>query len=304
MIAVSVESIGPFDLALSLRAARSFAPEGPDVSGDSADVFRVGVRLTDSPAILEIRQTSVEPAVMEAKVVAYEPGSGNAVEPDEDGLRAMAERLVSARLDVRPFYRSVAAHPILGPLATTLYGLKAFRPSTLFEMLVIAVVEQQISLLAAYHIRERLVRRFGQPLEDMVVFPTPRALAEASLDDLMSCGLSRRKSEYVGGLAGLIEAGAVDPESWGLLADDKVREQVTAIRGFGRWSAEYLLVRGLGRVDVAPADDLGIQTLLGRILADGRRLAADEVTKALEPFAPFRGLAVFYILAGSRLALL
>ena len=77
-----------------------------------------------------------------------------------------------------------------------------------------------------------------------------------------------------------------------------------AMRGFGRWSADYVLVRGLGRPDVVPVDDLAIQSLLGRVLGDGSRLAPDEVRGVLEPFAPFRGLAVFYILAGSRMALL
>jgi DNA-3-methyladenine glycosylase II len=300
---VTVEPTGPYDLALSLRAAQSFAPSNPAHAAETLAALRSAVRLDGVPFLLEVRQVNAEPPRLEAEIPLAGPAATDRPQPLPGSVESMAARLVNADLDLRPFYDLASDHPVMGPLSRELHGLKAFRPSTLFEMLVIAVIEQQISLIAAYRIRERLVQRFGDAVDGLTAFPTPASLAEAPLEALMECGVSRRKAEYIGGLAELLETGTIDIESWARFSDDDVREAVTAIRGFGRWSADYLLVRGLGRADVAPADDLGIQTLLGKIFGDGRRLTPDEVRRVLEPFTPFRGLTVFYIMAGSRLGL-
>lgn len=215
----------------------------------------------------------------------------------------MARRLVNADLELLPFYERAHDHPLLGPLVTGLRGLKAFRPATSFQMLVMAATEQQISLIVARHIYERLVQRFGESVDGAMVFPRPKTLAEASIEALRECGLSQRKAEYIGGLAHFVSSDNLDLEALETLPDDEVRAHIMAIRGFGLWSADYLLVRGLGRPDVVPEGDLGIQTLLGRLLGDGGRLTPDGVHRALEPLAPYRGVAVFYLLVGTRLGL-
>ena len=307
---VGFEVSGPYDLALSLRAAASFASsharaaakpdarlaEEPaaETAAEPAASLRSAVRIDSVPSLLEVRQSSFDPPRLEA--TARPKARGETVE-------AIARRLVNASLDLQPFYESARDHPLLGPLTVSLRGMKAFRPATLFEMLVTAVIEQQISLLAAHHIRGRLVESFGQPLDGFVVFPSPEALAEAPLEALRGCGLSQRKAEYIGGLAQLVTTGREDLEALEGLPDDEVRARVAAIRGFGRWSADYLLIRGLGRPDVVPVDDLGIQTLLGRLMGEGARLTPDGVRRVLEPLAPFRGVAVFYLLAATRLSL-
>jgi DNA-3-methyladenine glycosylase II len=188
---------GPFDLALSLRAAASFLP----VCGAVPSVLRAGVRLDGRPVIVEIRQCG-EPrqaiaATMPARVA-------------DAHLREIAAWLVAADLDLQPFYDLSTAHPVLGPVANSLYGLKPLRPASLFEMLIVAITEQQLSLAAAFHIRRRLVARFGSEFAGIWIFPTPNALAEASLAELQACGLSRRKAEYVGDLARTVAAGRLD----------------------------------------------------------------------------------------------
>jgi len=65
----------------------------------------------------------------------------------------------------------------MGPVTATLSGLKPLRPATLFEMAAIAITEQQLSLAAAFHIRARLVKRFGTPLDGLWIFPVPRKIA-------------------------------------------------------------------------------------------------------------------------------
>jgi len=314
---VEFEVVGPYDLALSLRAARSFVSRsGGGATGGSAGGPRGAAPLDTAPAAAAPAPDEVlaEPVWIEGSPVLVEVRQPTSHDTKvqataspvvtEEALVTMARKLVNADLALSPFYRHAAPHPLMGPLTQSLYGLKAFRPASLFEMMVTAVTEQQISLSAAYRIRERLVTTFGRHINGVMAFPAPRTLASASIEELMKSGLSGRKAEYIGGLAQAVAEGRLDLESMESLPDNAIRDRITAIRGFGTWSAEYVLIRGLGRPDVVPVGDLGIQTLLGKILGDGSRMSANGVQRALEPFAPFRGLAVFYLLVGSRLGLI
>jgi DNA-3-methyladenine glycosylase II len=103
------------------------------------------------------------------------------------------------------FYQRARKHPFLGPLAKALYGVKPLRPSTVFEMAVIALSEQQISLNAAIKIRSRLVGALGEKIlvegREYRAFPTARALAGRTVQDLRKLSLSTRKAEYLIDLA-------------------------------------------------------------------------------------------------------
>jgi DNA-3-methyladenine glycosylase II len=170
-------------------------------------------------------------------------------------------------------------------------------------MAVIAITEQQISLAAAQRIQERLVRRFGQEIGGFWIFPGAERLAHAEISELTACGLSHRKAEYVLDLARSVDDGSLDLDSIKEMDDDEARAFITARRGFGRWSADYILIRGLARADAVPADDLAVRSVVGQSLGKGARMTSAEVEQALEPFRPYRGLAAFYLLAHARLAM-
>jgi DNA-3-methyladenine glycosylase II len=280
---------GAYDLALSLQARASFSPE-PE---QDAAVLQAAVRIDGKPALLEIRQLSQTPAVLQLS----SPDDANA-----ERIQEQAAWLVLGDLDLRPFYRIAANDPVIGPVVRLFHGMKPIRPATLFEMAVDAVVEQQISLAAARRIRARVVERFGERKAGLWIFPAPETLARASLEELRACGLSGRKSEYINGLARKVVDGLLDLDRLKSLSDNEVRSIINGIRGFGRWSAEYILIRGLGRPDAVPADDLAVRTIVGKYLGAGSRMTAEQVEQALKPFAPFRGIAIFYLLVYDRLA--
>jgi 3-methyladenine DNA glycosylase/8-oxoguanine DNA glycosylase len=219
----------------------------------------------------------------------------------KDRLRTIVRWLVSADLDLRPFYGLAASHPIMGAVVRSLPGLKPLRPATLFEMAIIAITEQQLSLAAAFHIRTRLVERFGVPLGDIWVFPSPERLAAARLRELCACGLSRRKATYVKALATRIAARVWNLETLAQETDQRIRDVLMSNPGFGEWSAQYILNRGFGRPDCLPSGDVGLQRVVGQYFAGGRRLTATELQETLEPFAPFRGLAAYYFAVHWRL---
>ena len=289
MTAVSISPLGPYDLELCLRTAGSFSP---DLFQDFS-VLRSAVRIKGSPTVLEMRQVRRDPATLEIRTDL--PGSVSEV-------KRVASWIVFAELDLLPFYGLAASHSVLGPIAQELHGLKPMRPASLFEMLVVAITEQQISLIAAYRIRARIVERLGDHVDGLWAFPTPSLLAESSIRDLMACGLSQRKAEYVKGLANKVANGLLELDQLETMPDEEVRTLLLKERGIGPWSADYFLIRGLSRPDRVPVDDLGIRSVVGRVLGRGRRLSPQGTMRKLSPFKPYRGLAAFYLLAYERLS--
>ncbi len=285
-----IRVVGPFDLALSLKAAASFLPP----TGIRSQSLRLPVRSGGKIGIIEIRQSSRAPPVLEASLTAPIPRSR---------LAEMALWLTSGDIDLRGFYRIAASHFVMGPIARRLRGLKPLRPASLFEMGLIAITEQQLSLAAAFHIRTRLFERFGRSIDDLWIVPTPEAIAKASMSDLRACGLSHRKAEYVRDFAQCVVDGSLSLEALKKTTDDEVRDQLLKCRGFGNWSAEYFLLRGLGRADSLPADDIGLRRTIGSYLTRWHRPSSQQLEQALSPFRPFRGLAAFYLAVDARLKL-
>jgi DNA-3-methyladenine glycosylase II len=289
MSVLSISSVGPHDFEMCLRIARSFSPD----PFQDFSVLRSAVRIQDNPTVLELRQVRRDPPALDIRT---------ALPNSESEVKRIARWIIFADLDLRPFYRIAASHSILGPITQELHGLKPMRPASLFEMLVIAITEQQISLAAAYRIRTRIIERFGDHVNGLWAFPTPRRLGESSVADLMACGLSQRKAEYVKGLAYKVADGLLDLDQLEAMSDEDVRSLLLRVRGLGPWSVDYFLVRGLSRPDRVPSDDLGIRSIVGRYLGRGQRLSPEGTMRKLSPFKPYRGLAAFYLLAYGRLS--
>jgi DNA-3-methyladenine glycosylase II len=289
MTVLSISSAGPHDFQLCLRTANSFSPDPLQ----DFTVFRSAVRIQDNPTVLEIRQVCLDPPRFEIRTTP----ANNSSE-----VKQIARWIIFADLDLRPFYQIAASHPILGAITGELHGLKPMRPASLFEMLVVAITEQQISLAAAYRIRMRIIERCGKRVNGLWVFPTPQRLSESSVAELMTCGLSQRKAEYVRGVADEVAGGRLDPGRLATMSDEDVRFLLLQIRGLGPWSAEYFLVRGLSRPDRVPADDLGLRSVVGRYLGRGQRLSPQGTLRKLSAFKPYRGLAAFYLLAYARMS--
>lgn len=278
---------GPFDLALSLEAAAIFYPrEGP-----TPRALRVAVRTEAGPAILEATQLSQDPARLDVRLSCPRRAPQ---------LRRLAGRLICAELDLRPFYRLTSGDPLLGPVTAALSGLKPLLPANVFEAAVIAITEQQLSMAAAYRIRTRLIRRLGQPVEDLWLFPGPDRLADTPASDLAACGLSRQKISYLKALARSLVAGDLDLESLRRSPDAEIRDRLGALPGFGRWSVEHVLLHGFGRPGGLPSTDVSLQQVVGRYLGGRGRMTAEQLAGTLSPFRPYDGLAAYYLSVAYR----
>ena len=151
-----------------------------------------------------------------------------------------------------------------------------------FATLLRAVAAQQISTAAA----AAVWRRVEAALEGEVTAASVLALAET---DLRACGFSGRKVEYARGLAAAVEAGVLPLKALPAMAEEDAVAAITALRGFGRWSAEIYLLFALGRADSFPADDLGLQVGFQRLKRLEARPGGKDLRALVEPWRPFRG---------------
>ena len=163
-----------------------------------------------------------------------------------------------------------------------------------FSVLIYSIIGQQISGFAARAIAGRLQERFAGRI------PSPTELLAMDPADLKSVGLSQRKVEYVRSLAEHVVAGELKIDQLDKLSDDEVREQITASRGLGRWTADMFLLINLQRPDILPIGDLGIRSAVQRLYRLDHLPSPREVDAIGEKWRPNRSLASLYLWASSR----
>ncbi len=156
-----------------------------------------------------------------------------------------------------------------------------------FQTLARSIVGQQISVKAA----DSVWRRMTEAVDAVA----PGAVLGAGPARLQTCGLSWRKVEYIVDLAGHFPSGTVDPASWKRLEDEAVIEQLTSVRGVGRWTAEMFLIFNLMRPDVLPLGDLGLQRAVGLHYFSGRRVAPRTIRRLAVKWEPWRSVATWYL---------
>jgi DNA-3-methyladenine glycosylase II len=221
---------------------------------------------------------------------------------------AVAEvtRLCGLDFDLDAFYRVAKGDRVLAARAASLYGLRPTLAPLPFEMLVGSVCAQQVNLPFAFTVRARLVRRFGTPVaidgETVYGFPDPVVIAGASVAELRAMQFTTRKAQYIVDLATRIATGGLALEALGARANEEIVEALTSIRGFGRWTAEWFLARGLGRGDVCPAGDLGVRKAFAHFYNRGRDLSELAIRRRATRWGVHQNLAVHYLLTGQRLA--
>jgi DNA-3-methyladenine glycosylase II len=216
----------------------------------------------------------------------------------EAAAHAALRRLLGLETDLSPFYSLAADDPFLSPLTKRFRGLKPPRLPTLFECLVNAIACQQLTLTVGIRLLNRLAEGYGASVRDggPRAFPQPAQLAGLSAESLRSLGFSRAKALSIVALAGAIETGAFDPEAIESLDDEEAVAELMRLRGIGRWSAEYALLRGLGRLNVFPGDDVGARNNLAHRLQRQGPLDYAAVRDAVRPWQPFAGLVYFHLL--------
>jgi DNA-3-methyladenine glycosylase II len=210
------------------------------------------------------------------------------------------ERLLGFRTDVAAFYPLASRDAALSSLAQRFCGMKPPRFATVFESVITAIASQQVTRTVGVLLLNRLAVSYGAAVHAGEVaayaFPQAEDLATLHPTHLRQLGFSRQKGRAMIELARSITVEGLDLERLAKLPDDQAIERLCDLQGVGRWSAEYVLLRGLGRTHVFPGDDVGARKNLQRWLNLVKPLDYAAVHRVLERWRPYGGLVYFHLL--------
>ncbi len=295
---------GPYDLTRCSWILGQLPSDGTDIWIPAREVLPAEYRrlhVIGEETVLAMVQRDPAQGKQESRLIV---GTHPARPKNSSLLRKMVRWQFHLDAPLQGFYTRARKHTFFQPILKNLYGVKPLRPSTLFEMAIIAISEQQLSYNVAVKMRSRLVEALGRKMlfegKEYRAFPAPLALAKCTVSDLRALSFSTRKAEYIIDLARKVAAGDFDMEALRDRPNEEIVETLTSLRGFGRWSAEYFLSRGLGRSEVLAGGDLGVQTLVGKYLGPGHRVSEKECRKIMEEWGPYKRWVIFYLFLASR----
>jgi len=290
---LALRPTSPFRLDLTVWALRRH-PENL-IDGWDGRIYRRTLIIDGQPVQMAVtlEGTSEDPGLQVILTAPRIPARAEAA-----AIRAL-ERLLGIRVDLSAFYQ-LAGDPQLGPLITRFKGMKPPRFLTLFEALINAIACQQVTLALGIRLINRLAKAFGRRVEEdpeaPPAFPGPEDLAGRPPEVLQALGFSRQKVRAILTLAEMMTAGAIDLESWESLPDTEAIARLQGLHGIGRWSAEYALLRGMGRLHIFPGDDVGARRRLQQWLGRRQPLDYEGVRHALARWQPYAGLVYFHLL--------
>jgi DNA-3-methyladenine glycosylase II len=258
----------PFDFALSTERFRAFGADLANLWRD-AGVHRVfdgvEVRIEEAP-------------------------DGVRIAPADPALGGPVRHYLGGAFDLDRFYAFAETEPVLSELVRRLRGFRPPLSPDPYETLVSAITAQQISLQAAFAVRNRFVQAFGRPVGAAWEFPTMERVAPVEPEEVVALGFSRRKAEYAIGIA----RSGLDLAGLARLPDEEVKAALTALPGIGEWTADWFLARHLARDDAWPAGDLGLRKAVLHFYGE------EDTRAAGDRFPGHRNLAAHYLLTGHR----
>jgi len=256
---------------------------------------------------------------LDGKLVLASVSSVGSLEEPELAVDLQGERLTSSVAesaanqvawilgigqDLTPFYALAQSDQAMSAITQRFHGLHMPHTASVFEALVLAILGQQIATNVARIIRTLLIETHGPRQtfdgETYYAFPRPEILAALRVEDLRGLKLSQRKAEYVHGIAC---AALDDPEGMeGLhrMDDESVIQHVTSMRGVGQWTAQWLLIRALGRPDALPLGDLALRRVVSRLYFQEEPLNDAQVEEFCRRWSPWRTYATTYMFTAMR----
>jgi DNA-3-methyladenine glycosylase II len=293
----SLSPLAPFRLDLTALALRRRPINMIDVW--NGETYSRILSLDDIPLLIEVRQSGGNRSPrLRVQARAQQMPS------DARGrITRQLELLLGLRINLRPFYRRAKSDPRLSKLTMRFMGLKPPRFPSVFEGIANGIACQQLSLHVGLMLLNRLTEKAGLPFETPAgtryAFPRPQDVAECPMRTLCRLGFSTNKAKALRQLSKDVVRGHFDSEGLAQLGNEQAMERLLTVRGIGRWTGEYVLLRGIGRTDIFPADDVGARNNLAKWLSIKDPLNYDSVKRAVAKWHPYSGLIYFHLLLDS-----
>lgn len=289
-----VQPIAPFRLDLTVWALRRRATNSID-QWNGTDYTRV-LLVDDVPVKVGVSQQQTEPTP-ELLVNVW---SAAPIEHLSSRVEEVLRRMLGFAIDLTGFYTVAKSDTTLSALSQHFLGMKPPRFPSLFEAFLNAFACQQITLDVGMLLLNRLTATYGITFDDgqtvYSAFPRPEEIATASIESLRALGFSHQKARAMIELATMLTQEQRDLSLLEGMNNEEVSTCISPIRGVGRWTAEYVLLRGLGRIDMFPGDDVGAQKNLQRLLHLAEKPSYATIRAATAAWQPYAGLVYFHLL--------
>ena len=298
-IDTTIRPVAPFDFEFTAGYHTYFQSRyGTDTMEDG--VYRRLLDLEGKLVLASVRSSgSVDSPELAVEL------QGDDLGPHDVALaKSRVSWLLGADQDLAEFYAMGRADKAMAGLVEQFYGLHLPHTATVFEALVLAVLGQQISTGVARIIRTLLIETFGPRAEFdgevYYAFPRPESIWASSPAELHNMKLTQRKSEYVHGLAGSILDSSAGLETLDKLPDREIVDKLVALRGVGIWTAQWVLIRAVGRPDALPLGDLALRRIISRLFTDGEDVTDAQVEEIAQRWSPYRTFATVYLFSALR----
>ena len=166
---------------------------------------------------------------------------------------------------------------------------------SLYGNIIKSIIHQQLNLSFAKTLTERFVHTFGSSKEGIWLYPAPEIIANLEVSTLREMQFSTRKAEYVIGISKAIAEGNLNLEALVSQSDDFILSELIKYRGIGPWTAESFLLFGLGRENLFPLADVGLQNSLKQLWNLDRKPMKSEIAPHLDSWSPYNSYAALYL---------
>ncbi|WP_075617347.1 DNA-3-methyladenine glycosylase family protein [Paenisporosarcina indica] len=174
-------------------------------------------------------------------------------------------------------------------------GTPIIREFSLYATLVKSIIHQQLNLSFAHTLTTRFVQTFGEEVEGVWFYPQPEIIAQLTVETLRELQFSTRKAEYVIGISQAIASGELNLEELAHQEDERIMQTLVKYRGIGPWTAGSFLLFGLGRPNLFPLADIGLQNALKKQWNLVEKPKADEISAHFPKWSPYLSYASLYL---------
>jgi DNA-3-methyladenine glycosylase II len=295
-ICLYIRPLPPFRLDFTVWALRR-QPHNQIDQWDGKTYRRVLV-VKEAPFLVEVTQVGLpQKPRLDVSV------TGNTIVIEERTKRSIAKlikKVLGTSEELQEFYAIARKNATLNALADSFIGLKPPCYPSMFESLINAFACQQLSLTVGITLLNRLSETFGVSIKgsgnSIHAFPMPEDLADVKPSVLRRLGFSSNKAHAITALAKSVLEKELDLERVAEMNDQEAVEELRKIIGVGRWSAEYVLLRGLRRLAVFPGDDVGAQNNLQQFLSLKKKPDYETMKRIMLRWKPYGGFVYFHLL--------
>jgi DNA-3-methyladenine glycosylase II len=291
----------PFDFTRTLRFILSPPPllNGrqfePLLDHFAHGEYRRVADIAGQPVLYGVSEAKArKPAGLRVRILAGP--SGKAIETE---VRALVERQFATGLNLKPFYRIAESDRVLSHLVAHFHGMRIPQAPSVYELLISAIIEQQVNLSFAHQVKRALIQTYGTPIDfegnRYNAFPQPAALAITTPRELRRLQVSGPKARYIIGISRAALDGSLDLEGLRKVEPVVAHAKLIGQKGIGPWTAQYVGLRALGHLDCLPAGDVGLQKAIHRFYRLRKQPVAARVEKLARAWAGWRSYATFYL---------